>query len=206
MSSKTIDWDKVKDIISKKYLSVQSMCNAYIDLRAEGIFSSKNKNPDRWWLEYEKEMRERGIDWNEAYKNFPMIIKFLSDISENDISKEANNYLDDRFSGGTEVMEEVSPEMLYFEGILFKDCGSMGKVAEDKTDEAREECRTSRRVKFIVCILEMCGLALTPTKGFQKMYCLIGKGQDGKSILLSLFDKVMNNTINRQLLWAHAHR
>ena len=165
--NKTDNWDEIKKIVSTHPRhSLDGMCEQYEKLDALGAFSlgkAGAAHADEWWKTYEKEMIDRGLIWEECYTHFPLIIKFLYDISEKQVGFE-------KF--------EASENIDLFEGILYP----------KGTDGSR-----SKRMKFIQCILEMCGLAIIPTKGFQKMYCLIGKGQDGKSVLLSLFDKVMNN-------------
>lgn len=202
--------EAIRTHITSEKRSVMDMCNAYIELEKLGVFTGGkseigNERGEvevrdyraKWWKKYEDEMMItrivkdgegetvwRGLSWEDCYKNFPMIIKFLVDISKG--------------YEGTEKFEPAK-ELCYFEGILYKDCGSVGKRMSEKTEESWRELKLSRRVKFIQCIIEMCGLAIVPTKGFQKMYALVGKGQDGKSVLLNFFDSVMNGTINGNL-------
>lgn len=182
---------EIREYAMMKKESIQDMCNSYILLDRLGVFNAGGRYGAKWWKRYEHEMMYdlkdvtgEGLTWDECYKNFPLIIKFLVDISK-----------------GYEGHEAFEPaeELCYFEGILYEDCGSVGLNMEDKTSESWKTLGLSKRAKFVQCIIEMCGLAIVPTKGFQKMYALVGKGQDGKSVLLNFFDSVMNGTINGNL-------
>lgn len=126
---------------------------------------------NKWWEQYEEEMFNRGLSYEECWDRFPLLLKFLLDLST-----------------GNEGVEKFDPNAEL--SFLFDELLGYSN---------REEAGKNKQLKFLQCIFEMCGLALEPEKKFQKMYSLLGAGGDGKSVLLGLFDFVMNNTINGNL-------
>ena len=179
-----MDWKKVKEIVLEDTgTSLKKYVNKYRELDALGLFDKP-----RWWIAYEEAMMELGVSWDACYAKFPMLIKFLLDLSKGHT--------------GFEVFKVNRELALMFNGILYNKESKKGKSEGDSDmDEGDIIAKASscKQLKFIQCIFEMCGLALEPRKEFQKMYSLVGAGGDGKSVLLGLFDSAMNGTINGNL-------
>ena len=176
-----MDWNKVKAIVLEDTgTSLKKYVEKYKKLDDLGLF-----NKQRWWIAYEDAMMGLGVSWNECYARFPLLIKFLLDLSKG--------------HSGCEVFRVNREIALMFNGILYNKEKSDGDEGETGEMDIIAKASSCKQLKFIQCIFEMCGLALEPRKEFQKMYSLVGAGGDGKSVLLGLFDSVMNGTINGNL-------
>lgn len=110
-----MDWKKVKEIVLEDTgTSLKKYVNKYKELDALGLF-----NKPRWWIAYEEAMMELGVSWDACYAKFPMLIKFLLDLSKGHT--------------GCEVFKVNRELALMFNGILYN------KSKTGETDDERSE-------------------------------------------------------------------